>query len=224
MQACKHLEEQSVGSSPRASQHIQAHCSRASRAQVCYLETSVSCDLGGEIKPILFSHFEQARDSTVRTISLPGVIKTLWSHIYLLINQVPVLAEPPPSRQSSLRPGACGGSAAELISYFHPKKSPARCALQVWEGDPPCSSHRASASWGSRCFPGTGNSKHTQIKSRINPVWPRPLSQQRVWTASMALFLFLPEEVGLTSNSLWRLSQKVGPGLLSLSPDLSRWE
>lgn len=50
--------------------------------------------------------------------------------------------------------------------------------------------------------PGPGNSKHTQIKSQINPVWPHPLSQQRVWIASMSLFPFLPEEVVLKRNSL----------------------
>lgn len=50
--------------------------------------------------------------------------------------------------------------------------------------------------------PGPGNSKHTQIKSQINPVWPHPLSQQRVWIVSMSLFLFLPEEVLLKSNTL----------------------
>lgn len=78
---------------------------------------------------------------------------------------------------------------------------PARCVVQVWEGDSPRIPHRLSASCGSRCFPGTGNSKHTQMKSQISPVWPHPLSQQRVWTASMSLFLFLPEEVRLTGNS-----------------------
>lgn len=64
---------------------------------MCYTETFGFCDFVSGIKPIIFSHLEQAKDSALITTLLPKVIQALWSHIYLLINYVTVLAKPPSS-------------------------------------------------------------------------------------------------------------------------------
>lgn len=42
--------------------------SRASQGQVRYTEMCGFCDLGRETNPIIFSHLEQAKDSTLRTL------------------------------------------------------------------------------------------------------------------------------------------------------------
>lgn len=61
---------------------------------MCYTETFGFCDFVSGIKTI-FSHLEQAKDSALITTLLPKVIQALWSHIYLLINYVTVIAKPP---------------------------------------------------------------------------------------------------------------------------------
>lgn len=104
-------------------------------SQVCYTEMCGFHHFGSEIKPIIFSHLEQAKDSTLKTTLLPGVIQTPWSHIYLLINEAPVLAEPGAVQEAQLQ---------SSFPIYIPKKpglagllalQPARCAVQVWEGD-----------------------------------------------------------------------------------------
>lgn len=70
-------------------------------SQVCCTETFGFCEFVREIKPIIFSHLEQARDSALITTLLPKVIQALWSHIYLLINYVTAIAKPSSSLSSS---------------------------------------------------------------------------------------------------------------------------
>lgn len=65
-----------------------------------YVETAGLWDSLREIKTTLLfflSHAEQAKDSALITILLPEDIQALWSHIYLRINSVAVIAEPPSS-------------------------------------------------------------------------------------------------------------------------------
>lgn len=70
----------------------------ASWSQAPYVETAGLCGSLREIKTIFFfSHVEQAKDSALITILLPEDIQALWSHIYLLINYVAVVAKPPSS-------------------------------------------------------------------------------------------------------------------------------